>query len=740
MPLPMAGMRMPEISRRNLMIGGGAGLGLLVAWQMWPRRVPVRLTIGSDERPFGPYIKIATNGRVTVAVPQSELGQGVYTSLPQIVADELGADWRTIAIEAAPYGAEYANSIFGPAWQTDAWPVPFSDAPPLMITGGSSSVRAYEMPLRQAGAAARALLCMAAAKRLDADWQTCDTYAGFVTRGDDRIRFAELADEAAMLSLPSGPVPLREGSANRLTGKSVPRLDVPAKIDGSAQFAADIRLPDMVFASIAQGPLGETRYVAGDLAAAQRVVGVLGIETNERWVACVATNSWAAMKGLEALRPRFATTGAPDGGRALDRALDVAFENGHRIVEAGDLAGSFSGEQVITSTYRIGLRPHAAIEPMAATATLANGRLILWIACHAPELAVRAAARATGLSPQTIDIIPMLAGGSFGRRHEVEIAGQVALLAQRLKRPVQLQWSRSEDSRQDRLGAAVAIRLSARMKAGGKIDGWLAKVAAPASFEETKARVRDGIDAHAAMRAHATQRSDSAVDGALPPYAIPNLAIDHHPAAIGIPTGDWRGGAHVANVFARESFIDELAALTNRDAFSFRIGLLGGNARLAQCLVRVAAIGGWQGGAPGTGQGIACHTMADSHIAIMAEAARGEDGRVRTTRLIAVVDCGRVINPDIVRQQIAGGLMFGLSAVTGIGVDFERGQVKPDRLGEMGLPRLADTPWITIELIRSNAAPGGVSELAVPPTAPAIVNALVSGGGVRPQTLPVPVA
>jgi isoquinoline 1-oxidoreductase subunit beta len=717
------------ISRRNLLIGGGAGVGLIVAWAAWPRVYPVNLVAAPGEHVLNSFIKIGVNGHVTIVVPQVEMGQGVYTTLPQIVADELGADWRTIAVEAAPANPAYVNDLLAEEW--------FGTSRGAgQVTGGSTSVRGFEARLRDAGAAARALLCVAAAKRWDATWEACDTEAGFVVRGDDKMRFGDVAAEAASLKVPDN-VAWRIDTDNRLTGHSVPRLDLPSKVDGTANYAADVRLPDMVFAAIAQGPLGDTRVKSVDKVAANKVMGVLSVVETDRWVAAVATNWWAANRAVEAMRAKFVTTGGLVSNRSIDKALDLAFDEGTRIASVGDVGAAFRGATVVTADYSIGLAAHAAIEPMAATARIEGGRMQLWIGTQVPGLAGKAAARAIGISEDAVTVHPMMIGGSFGRKFEIEIAAQVAVLADRLKRPVQLIWSRAEDMRQDRFRPAARARMAGKVGPAGQVEGWLAKIAVPATMTELKARVWDGNHADTAMRNAYGQNAPSAVEGAIPPYAFASYAIDHHPAKIGVPTGDWRGRAHGLTAFFTECFIDELAAVSGVDPFSVRMAALGNNPRLAQCLSRAAASGGWQGGGVGTGQGLACHSMADSHIAVFAEADLAVGGRVRVSRLVAVVDCGRVINPDIVKQQIAGGLMFGMAAATGAPVEVIRGLAGPTRLGALNLPRLADAPRIEIELLNSPNPPGGVGELAVPPVAPAIANALYAGSGKRYRTLPL---
>ena len=722
----------PLITRRNLLIGGGAGIGLVVAWAAWPRVARPNLIANPGEHVFNGFVKIGTDGHVTVAVPQAEMGQGVYTTLPQIVADELGADWRTIAVEAAPLGDIYANDLY----MRENGPGGFFADTPDIVTGGSTSVRGFEARLRDAGAAARALLCLAAAKRWDADWTACDTAQGFVLRGDDRMRFGEVAAEAAGLEVPKN-VAWRSDRDDRLTGQSLPRLDLPAKVDGTVNYAADIRLPDMVFAAIAMGPIGKATFKSADKAAANRISGVLDVVQTDRWIAAVATNWWAASRAIEAMRPQFASQGPVPGNRHIDAALDAAFENGTRIASAGDVGAAFKGQAIVKAEYRVGLAPHAAIEPMAATAQIEGGRLQLWIGTQVPGLAAKAAADAIGMAVDRVTVHPMMIGGSFGRKFETEIAGQVAILADRLKRPVQLVWSREEDMRHDRFRPAAAARMAARVRPDGHVEGWLAKIAVPDSQAELHARVWQGKDAQGALEATEGSSSPHAVAGAIPPYAFANYAIDHHPAKIGVPTGDWRGRAYGPTCFFTECFLDELAAVSGVDPFAVRMAALGGNPRLARCLARVTALGAWEGGAVGTGQGLACFQMTGSFIAVLASAEMGANGRVAVRQLFAVADCGRVINPDIVRAQIIGGLIFGMSAATGRPVDILRGQANPVRLGELGLPRLADMPEIEIELLNTAAPPGGVGELAVPPVAPAIANALYARSGKRVRTLPL---
>ena len=735
---------LPNIDRRRLLIGGGVGVGLLVAWSVWPRDYAPNLTATKGETIFGAWLKIGMDGHVTVAVPQAEHGQGVYTTLPQIAADELGADWRTVAVEPAPLNPLYANPmaadvLFEGAF--DALPAPLrashATRTALMLTGGSTSVRAFEDDLRQAGAAARVLLCKAAAKRWKVDWQACGTAGGFVIHGGDRLRFGELAAEAVGGSLPN-PLPLRSGEANRLLGQSLPRLDVPAKVDGSANFAGDVRLPDMVFAAIRQGPVGNSKLIAVDRAAADRIRGVLSIATTDDWVAAIGNNWWAANQALAALRPRFETRGAIVSDTSIDAALTAALDGpGERMVAQGDLSAAFKGARLVTAEYRAGLAVHAAIETMTATAHFTGGRLQLWLPTQAPGLARAAAASVLGISENSVIVHPMLIGGSFGANLEHLAAEQAAILARKIGRPVQLVWSRSEDMMHDRYRPPAAARMAARLGPNGQILGWLAKIAAPATGRELAGRLMGGDKAARAALSLPRIGDAYAVAGARPIYRIAAHAIDHHPAEIGVPTGHWRSGAHSYTAFFNECFLDELAHVAGIEPLSFRIGMLGGDARLARCLSTAAALGGWEGGIQDSGQGIACHSFRGSHIAVLAEAHIDDQQRPVVDRIVAAVDCGRQINPDVVRQQIEGGLIFGMAAALGGSTIFTENVADARTFGDIGLPRLADTPDITVEMIRSEADPGGVGELGVPAIAPAIANALQAATGYRMRTLPL---
>jgi isoquinoline 1-oxidoreductase subunit beta len=730
-----------------MLVGGGVGVGLLLTWAAWPRRYPNTVAAADGESVFNGHIKIGNDGRVTVIVPQIEMGQGAYTLLAQIAADELGADWRTIAVAPAAINPQYANHLVASEWDDGTATFLLGDAArwvqkrtntadALMITGGSSTIRAFEPALREAGAAARTLLCMAAAVRWDADWRACDAVDGFVVRGNDQVRFGEIAAEAAQFELPS-EIPFRIGTENRLRGKSVPRLDLPTKVDGSANYVADIRLPEMVYASIRMGPLGDARLARFDEKAVAASRDVIGTVVHDHWVAAVGQTWFAADKALVASPPHFTIFGDAPGDDRIKTAFTQAFNaEGTEWLNVGDVAEVFATSRPVGATYTVGFAPHVALEPMSATAVIRDGILELWLPTQVPGLARMAAANAIGFALEKVVVHPVIIGGSFGRKYETEIAAQVAFITQKIGKPVQLTWSREQDMAQDRFRPAVTARMFARVD-GAQVSAWRARIAAPAPMTEMNARIRTLARPADAQMAARGVFEKSALSGADTPYAIPNMHIVHHPVDIGVATGKWRSGADSYTAFFNESFIDELASKSGVDPFSFRMGMLGGNKRLANCLSRATVLGGWQGGGQGSQQGIACHSMLGSHIAVLAEAMIDEFQRVRVTKLVAVADLGRVSHTDIARQQIEGGLLFGMAAAVSNAVKVDGGVVHPRSIGGLALPRLRDTPQIIVEIIPSTEAFGGVGEVAVPPVAPAIANALYAGGGRRFRSLPL---
>lgn len=742
------------ISRRSLLIGGGSGIGLIVGWSLWPRQYAVNLQAAKGEHIFSSWIKIAEDGKVVIAVPQSEMGQGSYSLIAQIIAGELGADWRTVAVQPAQTSPIFANQLLAKEWNAaaipDGWDIndfgsigawsvqEYASRSTFMITAGSSTQRQFESSARDAAATARLLLCQAAAKQWDINPENCQAISGFVRYESKEIPFSELAAQASQNSL-DGPIALRTVDEDLLFGKELPRLDLPAKVDGSANFAADIRLPDMVYASLRAGPHGDTSLKSINRDGAAKVRDLIDVVTHENWVAAIASNWWAANRALDLMQPTYETKGLLPDSESIDAALKRAFdEQGYVFKSAGSVSETFkksAGTRIVKNEYKSNPAVHAPLETRSATASYHNGRLQLWMNSQAPENAREMAAKAIDININDVILYPMFGGGSFGRNMDNQIAAQAAIIAKQLMRPVQLIWSRAEDFMRDHVRTPAVARLSAAINIQGRLSGLRASLSIAPTMREQMLRLR-GADENSAIEQSGLIYDPLAMEGFDPPYTIPNISINQYPAKINIPTGRWRGNGHIFSSFCIETMIDELAITAGIEPLSYRMQMLTGQTRLARCLANVANMASWDGGAEGSGKGLACHAMRGSYIAVIAEAKSGDQG-IKVQRISAVVDCGRIANPATARAQIEGGIIFGLAQAVGSSVGYRGGMPTVNRLRNINLPLLADAPEIQVEFIRSSEESGGIGELGVPAVSPAIGNALFSATGVRLRELPL---
>jgi len=709
------------------LVGGGLALGVAgIAF------APNRLRVTPDSRDGTPqlttWVKVGTDNTVSVIVPHCEMGTGVHTALAMMCAEELEADWNLVRIEEAPGTDDYSNGYlvrtFVPAVATvpksmergiDFWTYKLTQMMDLQVTGGSSAVRGTgHLGMRVAGAAAKAMLIEAAAQQWNVPAAECSAKLSRVTHSGSgkSATYGELATQAALLKPPVHPT-LKSRDDYTIVGKPTPRIDIPSKVNGSATYGVDVTLPEMVYATIAASPVHGAKLVSVDTAPAEALPGVKKVVKLDNAVAVVADGYWRALKGVRALAPKFEDTGkGADTSDTIYSAIGAAIERekGDKVFSSGKGGDALQGAaNVIEAEYRVPFLAHATMEPMNATARIADGRCEVWTGVQDPLAARATAAKASGLKPEQVTIHNQQLGGGFGRRLPgvMDFVDQAVRIAKETSpAPVKLIWSREEDIQHDFYRPAVVGRYRATLADSGAPTAWVAKF-----------NIKD--------------------DAALLPYAIANQDIRAVAAPTHVRTGAWRSVAHTQHGFFTESFVDELAHAAGKDPLQYRRDLLAHAPRHLAVLDKAAAMADWSTPAPaGRARGIA---LVESFGSIVAEVAEVEvvEGRVKVHRVCAAVDCGDVVNPDTATAQVEGGIIYGLSAALFNEVTIAEGRVAQTNFHDLPMPKLADAPSISVEFIRSGAALGGLGEPGVPPIAPAIANAVFALTGKRARTLPV---
>jgi isoquinoline 1-oxidoreductase beta subunit len=715
-----------------LLVGGGV-FGLYWSDNSARSRAKALTESGADERNFLTWIKIAPDDMVTVYSPHIDFGQGTHTALGQMLADELDAAWDKVKIEQAPADIAFANTplvksflgeISGYPGVINALPEALTGmlarSQKIQITGGSSAVRfTGQGGMRVVGAGVRLALIEEAAERLGVPAAALTTADSKVTHAASgrSLRYGELAAGAAERSLASAPV-LKRRKDYKLIGQPVPRRDIPAKVDGSAVYGIDFTLPDMRVASVAAAPVRGGKLESVDEAPALAVPGVEKVVKLDDAVIVVAKGYWQALKGLNALSPKFT-----DGGNgamstaSIYAAQDQLREAGKPDNEAGagdvDAAFRAAGDRVITADYRVPFLHHAMMEPFALTGHFKDGKLTIWGGLQDPLGARARAAKAAGLDMEDVIFEPMIMGGGFGRRFPpmAEILDQIAMLAKQVPYPVKLIWSREEDVRHGTYRAQSSARLSATLDEQGRITAWRSDYV---QGDNAEGEVSFIYDIPATSRRHFAYRSNQ---------------ID----------GPWRSVNSTQHGFYNESFIDELAHAAGEDPYRFRRKHLPEGSRHRRVLDEVARRSGWGSPLPeGTGRGIAIVESFGTIVAKVIEATVKEDGSPKVLKAFAVVDCGTTVNPLNAEAQIAGGLVMGLSATIGEAITLEKGAVVESNFADYPLLRLADAPpVIDVHFIESDAPMGGIGEPGVPPASAALANALFAATGKRIRTLPL---
>ena len=713
----------PRLDRRQVLRGGLAlGTGLVIGLRL-PRLAGAAGRLAETAAEWAPnaFVRIAPDDTVTILSKHIEFGQGTYTGLATVLAEELDADWATVRVEAAPADVErYANLFFG-----------------IQGTGGSTAMANSWEQMRRAGATARAMLVAAAADLWDVPASELAVRDGVVSHpGSGRsARFGELAGRAAALEVPA-EVALKEPKDFRLIGREdLPRVDVPAKSRGAAQFTFDLRLPEMLTAVIARPPRFGGRVRSFDAAAAQRVPGVVQVVAVPSGVAVLAEGFWAARKGRDALRIEWDDSAAETRGSAelLAEYRALLDAPGRTAKLEGDPEAALAGAaEVIAADYEFPYLVHAPMEPLDCVIRLGDDGCDVWAGSQLQTVDQGRVAEVLGLTPAQTRLHTQFAGGSFGRRATpgADVASEAAAIvkASGTRRPVKLVWTREDDIRGGRYRPMYVHRLRAGLDAAGNLVAWTHRIVGQSILAGTpfeSAMVQDGIDT-------------TSVEGASNlPYALPALRVDLHTTAVGVPVLWWRSVGHTHTGYAVETFLDEVARAAGRDPVALRRELMSGHPRLRAVLDLAAEKAGWGTPLPaGRARGVAAVESFSSFVAEVAEVSLLDDGTPKVERVVAAVDCGIAINPDNIRAQIESGVGFGLGAALHNEVVLEAGRVRQSNFHDYRPLRIHEMPAVEVHIVPSTEPPTGVGEPGVPPIAPAVANAVYALTGQAVHRLP----
>lgn len=704
------------VSRRSLLTGGLAG-GLLLAFHVPLRAAnePVQPADVTDGK-FAPnaFIRIDPAGKTTLVMPQVEMGQGVYTSIAMILAEELDADFSQVALlHAPPDDKLYGNPIFG-----------------LQVTGNSNSIRAFWKPLRDAGASARAMLVQAAAAQWQVEPASCTAANGEVIHAASgrKLGYGALAEDAGKLTPPKD-VALKDPKDFTLIGKSLKRLDTPDKVNGKAVYGIDAILPGMKYATLAQCPVFGGKVGKVDDSAARKIPGVQKIVVLDDLVAVVGDHMWAAKQGLDALVISW-DEGAYAGLTSKDiwENLRAASEKTGVVAKTvGDIAKGLATGEKLEASYEMPFLAHATMEPLNCTVHLKPDSCEIWTGTQIVSRVQSEAAKAAGLPLEKVIVNNHLLGGGFGRRLEPDMVVASVRIAKQVDGPVKVVWTREEDIQHDIYRPVYRDTVAATLS-DGKVVGLKYRIAGSAVLARWLPPVfQDGVDIDAV---------DSAVDT---PYDIPNFLVEYvraEPPAV--PTGFWRGVGPNNNVFAIECFMDELARKAGKDPIEFRKSMLASKPRMMAALNLVAEKSGWGQPLPArTGRGVSIQPTFDTSIATVVEAEVDRQGEVQLRRVIAVVDTGIAVNPDTIIAQLQGGLVFGLTAALYGEITIDRGRVQQSNFHDYRMLRIDQVPKIEVHVIKSGEMPGGIGETGVVGGPPALRNAIYAATGVALRRLPI---
>ena len=712
----------PSFTRREFLLAGSLAAGGLIvvffvpgakrlAWAQAPA------PDGAGLPPPNAFLRIGTDDSITVLIAHSEMGQGIWTTLPMLIAEELDADWSTVRVEHAPAEAVYAHTAFG-----------------MQMTGGSSTTWSEFERYRQAGALARALLVQAAAERYGVAADACRTHDGTVIAGGERVRYGALAEAATRITVPA-VVALKQPQEWKLIGKSTRRLDSPEKVTGRAQFGMDVQFDGLLTALVARSPVFGGRVKSFDAAGARAVPGVRGVVQVPSGVAVLADHFWAARLGRDALRIEW----EPGPGVALDsdalraELRRLAGTRGVNVASAGDVAAALSdAARTLEAEYYVPYLAHAPMEPLNCTVRIGPDECEIWTGTQFQTLDQQVAARITGLRPEQVRIHTTFLGGGFGRRATPtsDFVSEAVHVARASGKAVKVVWTREDDVRGGYYRPAYVHRARIGVDADGLPVAWDHAIAgqsilAGSPFEEMM--VKGGVDA-------------TSVEGSADsPYVAgtPNRRVELHSPRTEIPVLWWRSVGHSHTGFVMESLVDELAQAAGQDPVAYRRVLLKDHPRHLAALNLAAEKAGWGSPAPaGRARGVAVHESFRSFVAQVAEVSVSA-GRIRVHRVVCAIDCGVAVNPDAVVAQLEGGIAFGLGAALHGALTIRAGQVRESNFHDYRILRLNEMPKVEVHIVASHGAMGGVGEVGVPPIAAAVANALAALTGHRLRELPL---
>ena len=709
-----------KMDRREFLKSTAAASGSLVIALHFSALAPSEALLAAGGAEFAPnaFVRVGADGAVTVIIGKAEMGQGVYTSLPMILAEELDADWTRVRCEFAPVDPAYNHTVFG-----------------IQMTGGSTSTWSSYDQFRKAGAVARAMLVQAGAETWGVAPGDCRTENGSVIHpgSQRRLSYGELAGKAAGMK-PPAEVKLKDPKDFRIIGKPEHRLDTPAKTNGSATFAIDIDRPGMLVAVVARPPVFGGKPKSFDATAANAVPGVKDVVEISRGIAVIANGYVAARRGRDALKITWDDGPMAGYSTAQQRAEYAALSKTPGVVarKEGDAAGALAAAaRKLEADYELPYLAHATMEPMNCVADVRADSCEVWAGTQFQTFDRMTAAQAAGLKPEQVKVHTTFLGGGFGRRavpdcHMVLEAVQVSKAA---RVPVKLIWTREDDTRGGYYRPFFYNRISGGLDASGKISAWKHTLVGQSfvigsPFENFI--VKDGVDG-------------TAVEGAADiPYAIPNIHVDVHNPKVEVPTLWWRSVGHSHTAFVVESFLDELAHAAGKDPYELRRALLAGKPRHVRVLQLAAEKAGWGARLPqGRGRGIAVHESFESFVAHVAEVSVTPKGEVRVQRIVCAVDCGPVVNPDTVKAQLEGAAVFALTAALYGEISLEGGRVQQSNFHDYSMLRIHECPEIEVHIVDSTDKQGGIGEPGVPSVAPAVGNAIFAATGKRVRRLPI---